>query len=488
MTQENVNTMLDSSKVVGNIVALGSSEFLVRMIAFLSMAYVARTLGPEGFGIIGFSIAICGFFSLALSSGTDEVCSREVARRPSDARIIGASVIAIRLMLAIAFFGAVILIASFLIKPHTVKLVVILFGLSFFSLALNPSWVYKGLERNVRVGFALVLGQVLYVGAVLLVVKKPADVVYIPVSLFFGEITAALFLGVALFRFRPITVRLSEGVKVLFSTWALFITKFLRTLIYSFDVLLLGFLLGERQVGLYSAPYRICFFLIAIISSIYVSYLPALTRAYARDRKQFAVVVNGFLELSSALGLPLVIGGMITASHLLNAVFGPDYLEGTLAFQLLLLSTGLIFVYSVIHGILLASNNLKAEMWIIGMGVVLNVVLNIFLIPIYGLAGAATATVAAEGLILFLGLIVVNRIGVRLDFWVTVRPFLAAAVMAVALTALGSGHNIALYIGAGFVTYLVVLVTLKGIPRDAKPGLTHFFQAANRLCNKTPKV
>jgi O-antigen/teichoic acid export membrane protein len=472
-----ISKSFDSEKIVGNILALGSGEIVARAIAFIGTAYLARELGAAGFGIIGFAMALCGYLSLTVYAGFDQFGAREVARRPHEASAIATSVILVRLALAFVALAAIGIVAWFLDKPSTVKLVVVLTGLSFFSLALDTSWVYKGLEWNNRVGLALVLGQVLYVGAVLLVVRGPGDVMLVPLAQFLGEMAAALLLAVSIFRLGEIKLDLREGLHILRNSGFLTLTRLLRTLIYTFDVVLLGFLLGEREVGLYTAPYRFCFLLLAIAAAIHISYLPAL----AQGRRQVGRIAERSLEFSSAVAAPMIVGGMILAGPLLNTLFGPEYVAGASAFRLLILSIGFIFIYGVIHNVLLVCDRMRIETWIMGSAAAFNVGLNFILIPRYGLVGAAFATVLAEGLVVCLGLITIHKIGVRMSFSLVLRPLLAAGVMGTVLLALGHGRGLVLYLGAGFIIYVFALSAFRGIPQDARPHLRKLSLFASKL-------
>src|SRR3989338_9177639 len=95
---------LDSNKIVNSILSLGSGAIVSRLVAFIGTTYLARTLGPAGFGIIGFAIAICGYLSIAVTAGFDNIGAREVARRPQDASAIAASAIVVKLGLAFISF------------------------------------------------------------------------------------------------------------------------------------------------------------------------------------------------------------------------------------------------------------------------------------------------------------------------------------------------------------------------------------------------
>lgn len=476
-----VSDSFDSKKIFGNIVSLGSSEIVARSVAFIGVTYLARKLGPEGFGIIGFAVALFGYLALAVTAGFNDIGSREVARRPYEASSIAVSVIIMRLVLASIALLSIGIVAWCVDKPPTVKLVVALMGLLFFSLALDTSWVYKGLERNRPVGVALILSQVLYVGTVLLVVKGPKDVTLVPLAQFLGEVSTATLLAIPILRLGGIKLDIREGLSILKSSSLRAAARLMRTLMYTFDVVLIGFLLGEREVGLYTAPYRLCFLLVAIAVAIYSSYLPAITRALDQDIRQVEYIAERSINLASAISAPIIVGGMILATPLLQAVFGPDYLEGAGAFRLLILSTGFIFIHGAIHNIMLACDRMKLEMLIFTAAAGLNIGLNLIIIPSYGIAGAAFVTALAEGLLLVMMLFAIYKMNIRLDFRPIFKPLLSAGVMAASLMALGSGGNLALYLGVGFVVYILALFAFRGIPQDAQPHLRNLALFANNL-------
>ena len=463
-----------AGKIGGNILSLGSGEIIARVVAFFGVTYAARLLGPEQFGIIGFAAALFGYLSLTVTAGFNDIGSREVARRPREASSIAANVVAIKLIIAFIALVAIVITAWFLNKPPTVKLVLLLMGLLFFPIALDTSWVYKGLERNRPVASALIIGQVLYAGAIFLTVNESSDVAFVPLAQFFGEICAALILTLPLFYLKKIKLDLRDGFRILRSSGFWVISRLLRTVMYTFDVVLIGFLLGEQAVGLYTAPYRICFLLVALAVVVHTSYLPIITRAATSELTlpEVGIIAERSLNFAAAVAAPLVVGGIIVAAPLLVAVFGNDYAAGTGAFQFLILSVGIVFLFGAIHNIFMAVNRLKTEMKIFAVAAAVNIGLNILIIPRYGIVGAGFVTAFAEVLTVVLGLIAVNRIGVSFSLRPIWRPLLASLLMGAVLLLLGTNHGLILQLFAGGCSYLLALIVLRGIPPDAR----FFFQ------------
>lgn len=460
-----------ATSIVGNSVALGSSVLLARAIAFFGTMYLARTLGPEGFGTIGFALATVGYFGVSISAGLNEAGSLEVARHPHRASSIAASMTVVRFGLALVALGALALLTYFLAKPFTVKIVLLATGLSLLTLALDTSWVYKGLAKNSIAGAALVLGQALYVGGALVTVQGPADVAWVPLVQCLGELGAALLLGVLLLRIGPLHVDLSQGFNILNNSWFLLTSKVGRIVLFTFDILLLGFLFGEQAVGLYSAPYRICLLLLALAAVIQMAYLPAFAHAATQSSGSLSNVSERSWEVVSAVTFPVMVGGWILAEPIVGQLFGAEYLGGVDAFKFLLLSLGCILFYGGAHNLLLVQQQTHIETRIMVAGAVLNVLLNIALIPYFELTGAALSRVAAEGFILAMGLFAVAKMGIRMPARSVIRPFGAAVAMGICLVFVGRHIHWVGSVGLGFIVYAAFLTLLRGVPQDVSSYL-----------------
>ena len=468
----------DPKRIINNIVALGGSELVARIIAFIGTAYVARVLGPEAFGIIGFAAAIVGYLSMGITAGLNEVGSLEVAQHRDRAAAIASHAILTRLGLAFLALLVLLVFAYAVDKAPTAKLIIVLTGLSLFSLAFDTSWVFKGLERNHLVGLALVVGQSLYVGAVLLMVKGPSDLTAIPLAQFVAELSGALLLAVMLFRAGHSALQLRPNLQLLRKSGFLILTKGARTVIFTFDIVLLGLLLGDREVGLYSGPHRISLLLLALMAAIHVAYLPGFARAAATSLALVVDLARRSFEVAVALSVPIIVGGWILAEPLIVHLFGVDYRGGVAALQLLLFSLGPISLFGIVHNVLLVYGHTKTETWLVAAGAGLNIALNVALIPRFGIMGAALARVASEGFILLIGITLLSRMGIGLVVRPVLLPILAAGVMGASLLTLRSGVNVALCLALGLMIYLFSLLALKGIPQDVLPYLGNYQKVA----------
>jgi len=436
-----------------------------RMLAFIATAYIARRLGASAFGYLGFAAAVVSYFGRALSTGISEIGSREVATRPADVQTIAAGRTIVRLGAAIVGAIAVVAVSTIAPEPPLGRLVLALTGLSLISVALDPSWVYKGMGRARPVGVALLGGQCIAVVLLLLLVRVPEHVVRVPLIQLFADLVAAGFLLAPLVGRAWLHPRLSEALHLVRSAGLITLSRTLRTLIVTIDVVMLGFMTSSEQVGLYSAAYRIVFFVMAIVYASHIAWLPSVTRAVA-ERRSADAAFSGALRLSLVVAVPFVVGGTMIAPHLLESIFGAEFAPAATALQLLLVSLFFIALHGASRNVFLAYNRLGVESWIMAAGVVVNVILNLVLIPRFGFNGAALATASADGAILALCAVAVARFGVHPSLRLLLVPLVAGGAMAVVLWLVGVDRAAVVSIIIGGIVYAGALAALTRLSRD----------------------
>ncbi|MDI6883495.1 MAG: polysaccharide biosynthesis C-terminal domain-containing protein [Patescibacteria group bacterium] len=135
---------------------------------------------------------------------------------------------------------------------------------------------------------------------------------------------------------------------------------------------------------------------------ITASFFPALSKFFGQSKEKFQQGWNYFMEIMILISLPLVIGGIALASKIIDFVYDPSYFPSILAFQILIITGGIIILGSPLSQALIVSNQQKKAFWIVLFGAIVNVILNLILIPKYSLYGAAVTTLVAGFLMLFL--------------------------------------------------------------------------------------
>lgn len=435
---------------------LAAGEAGARLIAFAATAYLARRLGASGFGQIAFATAVVAHFGTALAVGIGEVGAREVAREPDRAPAIAATGITLRLCCALVAILAIVGVTVLMGLEPGQRMVTWLFALSVIPLALDTSWVYKGLGRTGTPGAALLVAQISALTLVLLFVSSPSDVARVPIIQLAGDLAAAAFLLIPLMRGQWVRPAAAAVRSMALRSRMITVSRVLRTIVVSLDVVILGLMVTSREVGWYSAAYRIVFFVMALLHAAHVAFLPEIARS-ANAPRVIAGILSRSIGLAVTVTIPFVVGGALVAPSLMGLIFGVDYRSGAVALQLLLVSLIPLAIHGATRNVFLAMHRIGLETMIVFPAVVVNVVLNVVLIPRYGIAGAAIATVAGEMVILIGAFFALYRMGVRPGFAPALPALLAAAVMAVVLIASPSARPVMANVAAGALVYVAVL-------------------------------
>ncbi|MGH9816809.1 MAG: oligosaccharide flippase family protein, partial [Candidatus Acidiferrales bacterium] len=229
--------------------------------------------------------------------------------------------------------------------------------------------------------------------------------------------------------------RWENGSKLPHSIWRPALTmgavQALGLLNYNFDAVLLGFLRGVREVGVYNAAYKVLTVALAVPLAYFQGLFPALSRTWGEGAAALRGLAERSLRLCAIVAIPIGVGGTLLAEPVVALLFGPQYAESAGPLKLLVWSAVLVILRgSYRHGLNAAGmQNLDLRCAVASCS--LNVGLNVVLIPRFGVMGAAAATVTADVVWLAMaGWYFGRRITPLGPASALARPLLAGVVMA----------------------------------------------------------
>jgi O-antigen/teichoic acid export membrane protein len=161
------------------------------------------------------------------------------------------------------------------------------------------------------------------------------------------------------------------------------------------DTVLLGFFKTSREVGLYTSAYKIVTLASSIPMLIFTSYLPFLIR----ENDNFSSDWKKYVLLMFSVGLPIGIGAGLFAPIIVTSLYGAEYQGAILPLRILSIDIIAVFVSITFAQPLLLFGKEKRYLSIVAWSAGLNLLCNLFMIPMFGMTGAAVTTVAAEGLV-----------------------------------------------------------------------------------------
>lgn len=183
--------------------------------------------------------------------------------------------------------------------------------------------------------------------------------------------------------------------------WPFALSGLFYLIYFQSDIALLGILAGERAAGIYNVAFSVMSVVYLFPSVVYQQYLmPHLHRWAEHDHDRFLQVyrLGGSVMLIASLSFMGLVAGL--APWIVPRLFGEAYREAGMLLAFLSLCIPLRFLATNVGSILVTGENMRRKVCYQGVTAVFNVALNLVLIPVWGVFGAAVATVSTEFFVL----------------------------------------------------------------------------------------
>ncbi len=461
--------MNTAQRIAKNFLSLAIANIIAIILSFVATIYLARVLGPGGFGEINFAIAIIAYFMLIANLGLPMLGAREIARDKDKIKDYVGNIVALRLTLAAIAFCLLLLFAFLIQKPTEIKYLIILYGLGLFPFALQLLWLFQGIEKMEYMAVSQVLGAAFYMASILYFIKSPEQLLAIPVIyVVCMTFLPAVFLVVFFIRrFGRIPLKFEAPFwgSLLRQSLPIGFAFIMSGLYQNFDTIMLGFMRSNEEVGYYNAAYKIILLIVSMGGLYYAAIFPVISNYYKTSLASLHRLLSLTSKLMVTISLPLAVGGTMLAKSIMDFIYTEQYLGGIIVFQILIWVIPIRFIGSIYGNSLIACD--KQNRYAIGVtvGAVINIVLNALLIPRFGIVAAAASTVVTWGVVTLFMYHESNKI-VSVPFkGYLLRPVVACLGMG-AFLYFGSGWNIGLLIASGGLVYLAFLFVMGGITKE----------------------
>lgn len=168
------------------------------------------------------------------------------------------------------------------------------------------------------------------------------------------------------------------------------------------DIILLKYITGDEAAGIYNVAFVIMAAVYILPSVIYQKFLlPKIHRWANHDRERFYQVYRRGTFMMLALGLLAMLAIWLLASWGIQFLFGKNYMGAISPLNILALAAPIRFVATSVGSVLVTKEHMRRKVWFMAITALINIAINLFLIPEYGMNGAAMATVVSDlGLLL----------------------------------------------------------------------------------------
>jgi O-antigen/teichoic acid export membrane protein len=459
------------SRALRNTVLILSARVVSRLIALVTVFATAASLRDARFGVFNTVVTVTALVSpVFLDLGFNILYQREGARQPSEIERFLQNLLSARLILALISLPVLAVTLYFLGLIDLLIPGYVLMVLTSYANLLR--YTLYALQRLGFEAIAIVLESLVLFALTLFGVLNHQGVAYFLWAyvamyafdcIFFSLLLRRLRIARFRWRFEPVLLRQWFWMGLPFA-----VTFVLTTLYWKLDVPLLKLFRTSAEVGWYSLAYKPFEAVLFVPISMLGVVLPVLAVYQRSSLDQLRAAVAMFFKALLMLGWPLSIGVVVLA-YPLAGLWSGFYPQSIPALQILALAYTFAFVNNAFIGALTALDRQSTYAKAAGLSLIVNLVLNLILIPSYGYIAAAWTTVITEMVLVGAGWwLTVRHLG-RLDLpaasW---RPILAGVVMAAALYPFRNmqGDGVLLVVLLGMAVYAAAVVLLRAMTRD----------------------
>lgn len=466
--------MSNVQRIARNTTFLLLSNVASFVLGFFFTMYVARHLGAQGFGVLSFGLAFTAIFGVFTDFGLQFLMIREIARDKALAAKYLGNVAVMKLLLVVLTFGVMALVINLLDYPQQTVNVVYLLGLATVLNAFSLMFygVFFAYERMEFQAVGQVLGGAITLGGAFWAISHGYSVAGFAM---FYAIAAAVTLGYSFaisawkFTLPRIEADLSFWNRTFKETWPFGLAALFAAFFYYMDLVILSLIKGEEAVGLYGAAYRLISVLMFIPMAYFSSIFPIMSRLHITSKELQKFTYERSFKYMLILGIPIGVGTTILANKIIVLIFGLGYINSITPLQILVWSMVFIFASGVFVQLFNSANKQILVTIVVAICAAVNVILDLVLIPRYGVTGASISALATQSLLFLICYIWSLRIGygvaVRNLIELAARVFIASAIMGIFIIYLKNFYILAL-VPIAALLYFGLLYIMGGIDKD----------------------
>lgn len=389
------------NKVAKNFLLNSSYQILVLLVPLITVPYISRIFGPNQIGIYSYTFSIANTFILFSMLGLSNLGSRTIAKNGND--IDKVTEVFSKLYSMQVVMSSISIIAYFVFIEFFINDNFKLFGYGqlfyLFSGLFDVTWFFFGLEKFkltvIRNTFIKLMTTLL----IFLLVKNEKDLFLYTIILSSSFLVSAFLLWPTLLKtlnLKKLKFRLD---KFLFKDNLILFIPVVAVSVYRvMSKIILGGLGSIHDVGLYENANKLVSLPLGVVSALGVVMIPRVSSLIIENKKKEALhLLNDSISFILFLSTGLAFGIMAISKDFVPLFFGDKFLATEGLIYILAPSIFFIAIANVIRTQLLIpmerdKEYVKAVLW----GAIVNILVNLLLIPIFGGVGSAISTLLAE--------------------------------------------------------------------------------------------
>lgn len=436
------------------------SQLIASILGFIWTILIARYLGVENYGILGFATSFVGLISVTLDLGITSYSVRQIATDHNSASKYLNNILPLKSLLAIGTFALLSIILILMKFDETTITITLLFMINsiFQNFTGTFNGTFQAFEKMKYQGIGNTLSSVLLFIFILITIYTDWGLLGITGAYILAYMIGFIYEYISLKKYilKPkFEFDKTFFKQLLISGFPFAITGMLFTVYYSIDVVMLSQISGNYATGIYNATYK----LISVLTLFYSIYsaviYPVMSKFFKNDKKLLVISYEKSIKYLMLVMIPLSVATVFYSSDIIQLIYGHQYNAASSALCILIWTVCLLFVNGPGNILLTASHKEVSVTKIYLIAAIFNITLNFILIPYLSFIGAAITTVLSDILIFIIQKYLIHKIGqkpAKKLYYAVGKIIAGSLILAIALYLLKLNMWIA--IPAGIIIYL----------------------------------
>lgn len=387
-----------------NMILNGIKGLLGVMFPLITFPYISKILGTENIGKYNFANSIISYFVLLAALGINTYAIREGARLRDDKEKLNKfikEVFTINIISTIVSY--LLLFISILIVPKFKDYSALIFILSLQVVfqTIGIEWIYSIYEDYKYITIRSIMFQILSIALLFIFVHSEKDLYIYAIITVISSVGSNILNFIHSKKYCKISVTKNINFKNhIKPILILFATTITITIYVNSDITVLGFLTNDYNVGIYSVSTKIYTIIKNLLASVVIVSIPRFSALLAQNKKEeFKNTAEDIYKTLLTIVIPAIVGIIILRQEIILIISDITYIEATSS--LALLSIAIFFclgAYFWGQAMLVPLKQEKKVLKVTIVSAIVNVILNLLLIPIWKENAAAITTIIAEAI------------------------------------------------------------------------------------------
>ena len=387
-----------------NMILNGIKGLMGIIFPLITFPYISKILGTENIGKYNFANSIISYFVLLAALGINTYAIREGARLRDDKEKLNKfirEIFTINIISTIASYLLLFVLVLIVPKFKDYSVLIWILSLQIIFKTIGIEWIYSIYEDYKYITIRSIMFQLLSLGFLFMFVHSESDLYMYSIITVISSVGSNILNLMHSRKYCKVSITKSinfkEHIKPIL---ILFATTITVTIYVNSDITILGFLTSDYNVGIYSVSTKIYSIIKSLLSSIILVSIPRFSALFAQNKKdEFKSTAEDIYKTLLTLIIPTIIGIVVLRQEIILIISDITYLEATSS--LAWLSIAIFFslgAYFWGQAMLVPLKQEKKVLKITIVSAIVNIILNLLLIPIWKENAAAITTIIAEAI------------------------------------------------------------------------------------------